>query len=60
MARAYEPFQRIEFAKGIMTALPTTASQVTQASAPRVNPLSQAVGTGIVAAQGATMLKGLG
>ena len=60
LARAYEPFQRIEFAKGIMTALPTTASQVTQASAPRVNPLSQAVGTGIVAAQGATMLKGLG
>ena len=43
-----------------MTALPTTASQVTQAAAPRVNPLSQAVGTGIVAAQGATMLKGLG
>ena len=60
LARAYEPFQRIEFAKGIMTALPTAASQVTQASAPRVNPLSQAVGTGIVVAQGATMLKGLG
>ena len=60
LARAYEPFQRIEFAKGIMTALPTTASQVTQASAPRVNPLAQAVGTGIVAAQGATFLQGLG
>jgi hypothetical protein len=58
LARAYEPFQRIEFAKGIMTALPTTASQVTQASAPRVNPITQAVGTGITAAQGVNMLKG--
>jgi hypothetical protein len=50
--RAYEPFQRMEFAKGIMTALPTTASQVTQAAAPRVNPFAQAIGTGVTAAKG--------
>ena len=50
--RAYEPFQRLEFAKGIMTALPTTASQVTQAAAPRANPLAQAAGAGIVAGKG--------
>jgi len=50
--RAYEPFQRMEFAKGIMTALPTTASQVTQAAAPRVNPFAQAIGAGVTAAKG--------
>ena len=59
IARAYEPFQRIEFAKGILTALPTAASQVTQASAPRVNPIAQAAGTGIAAASGYNILKNL-
>ena len=47
VARAYEPFQRLEFQKGIMTALPTAASQITQAAAPRANPLAQTVGTGL-------------
>jgi uncharacterized protein YjlB len=47
LARAYEPYQRVEFQKGIMTALPTAASQVTQAASPRANPLAQTVGTGL-------------
>ena len=47
VARAYEPFQRIEFQKGIMTALPTAASQVTAGTGPGVNPFAQAVGAGV-------------
>ena len=55
LERAYEPFQRLEFAKGIMTALPTTASQITQAAAPRANPFAQSVGAGITAGKGVQM-----
>ena len=47
MARAYEPYQRLEFLKGIMTNLPTSQSAVTATTAPGTNPLAQAVGTGI-------------
>ena len=49
VARAYEPFQRMEFAKGIMTTLPTAASTVTQSTQPGTNPFAQALGTGITA-----------
>ena len=47
MARAYEPYQRLEFLKGIMTNLPTSQSAVTATTAPGSNPLAQAVGTGL-------------
>ena len=47
LARAYEPYQRIEFLKGIMTNLPTTQSAVTATTAPGTNPLAQAAGAGI-------------
>jgi hypothetical protein len=47
MAREYEPYQRLEFLKGIMTNLPTSQSAVTATTAPGTNPLAQAVGTGI-------------
>jgi|TARA_X000001036_G_scaffold246617_1_gene229920 hypothetical protein len=47
LQRAYEPYQRVEFLKGIMTNLPTTQSSVTATTAPGSNPLSQAVGTGL-------------
>ena len=47
MARAYEPYQRLEFLKGIMTNLPTSQSAVTATTAPGSNPLAQAAGTGI-------------
>ena len=47
VARQAEPFQRVEFAKGIMTALPTTASQSTATTGPGANPLAQAAGAGI-------------
>jgi len=47
LARAYEPYQRLEFLKGIMTNMPTTQSAVTATTAPGSNPLAQAVGTGI-------------
>ena len=44
---AYEPYQRIEFLKGIMTNLPTTQSSITATTAPGSNPLSQALGAGL-------------
>ena len=47
LQRAYEPYQRIEFLKGIMTNLPTTQSTVTATTAPGANPLAQAAGTGL-------------
>ena len=47
LQRAYEPFQRIEFLKGIMTNLPTASSTVTQTTAPGANPLGQALGAGL-------------
>ena len=47
IARAYEPYQRIEFQKGIMTALPTAASTVTQQTGPGVDPLAKAASTGL-------------
>ena len=51
IARQYEPFQRVEFLKGIMTNLPTAASQVTAQTGPGVNPFAQAAGAGISAYQ---------
>jgi hypothetical protein len=47
LARSYEPYQRLEFLKGIMTNLPTTQSAVTATTAPGTNPLAQAAGAGI-------------
>tara|TARA_R100000426_G_scaffold989_1_gene1858 strand:+ start:1602 stop:2438 length:837 start_codon:yes stop_codon:yes gene_type:complete len=47
LQRAYEPFQRIEFLKGIMTNLPTTQSTITATTAPGANPIGQALGTGL-------------
>jgi hypothetical protein len=47
LARSYEPYQRLEFLKGIMTNLPTSQSAVTATTAPGTNPVAQAAGTGI-------------
>jgi len=47
MAQSYEPYQRLEFLKGIMTNMPTSQSAVTATTAPGTNPLAQAAGTGI-------------
>jgi hypothetical protein len=47
LQRAYEPYQRIEFLKGIMTNLPTTQSTLTATTAPGANPLAQAAGTAL-------------
>ena len=47
LQRAYEPYQRVEFLKGIMTNLPTTQSSLTATTAPGSNPLAQAAGTGL-------------
>jgi len=47
LQRAYEPFQRIEFLKGIMTNLPTAQSTITTSTAPGANPLGQAIGSGL-------------
>ena len=47
MTRQYEPYQRLEFMKGLMTQLPTGQSAMTATTAPGTNPFAQAVGTGI-------------
>ena len=47
MTRQYEPYQRLEFMKGLMTNLPTGQSAMTATTAPGTNPFAQAVGTGI-------------
>ena len=47
LQRLYEPYQRVEFLKGIMTNLPTTQSSVTATTAPAANPVGQAVGAGL-------------
>ena len=47
LQRAYEPYQRIEFLKGIMTNLPTTQSTLTATTAPGANPIGQALGAGL-------------
>ena len=47
LQRAYEPYQRVEFMKGIMTNLPTTQSSITATTAPGSNPLAQAAGAGL-------------
>jgi hypothetical protein len=47
LQRQYEPYQRLEFMKGLMTNLPTGQSAVTATTAPGTNPFAQAVGTGI-------------
>jgi hypothetical protein len=47
LQQSYEPFQRIEFLKGILTNLPTTQSSITATTAPGSNPLAQALGTGL-------------
>ena len=57
MARAYEPYQRLEFLKGIMTNLPTTQSSITATTSPGSNPLSQALGTGLSAYSAYNMMQ---
>ena len=47
LQRQFEPFQRLEFLKGIMTNLPTTQSTITATTAPGSNPVSQALGAGL-------------
>jgi hypothetical protein len=47
LQQAYEPYQRTEFLKGIMTNLPTTQSSITATTAPGANPLAQAAGAGL-------------
>ena len=47
LARAYEPYQRLEFLKGIMTNMPTSQSAVTATTAPGSNPMAQAAGAGL-------------
>ena len=60
IARAYEPYQRIEFQKGIMTALPTAASTVTTQTGPGVDPLAKAASTGHGAYAAYQLLKPMG
>mgnify|MGYP001191218383 CR=1 FL=1 len=47
LQQQFEPFQRLEFAKNIYAAGPTSQSQITLASAPQTSPLAQSIGTGL-------------
>ena len=47
LQQQYEPYQRVEFLKNIMTNLPTTQSSITATTAPGSNPLAQAAGAGL-------------
>jgi len=47
LQRAYEPYQRVEFMKGIMTNLHTTQSSITATTSPGSNPLAQSAGAGL-------------
>ena len=57
LQRAYEPYQRIEFLKGIMTNLPTAQSTITSTTAPGSNPLGQTLGAGLGAYSAYNMLQ---
>ena len=57
LQRSYEPYQRIEFLKGIMTNLPTTQSTLTSTTAPGSNPVGQALGAGLGAYSAYNMMQ---
>ena len=57
LQRQYEPYQRLEFMKGLMTNLPTGQSAMTATTAPGTNPLAQAAGAGIGAYAAYNMTK---
>ena len=57
LQRSYEPYQRIEFLKGIMTNLPTTQSTLTATTAPGSNPVGQALGAGLGAYSAYNMMQ---
>jgi len=57
LQQIYEPYQRAEFLKGIMTNLPTGQSSVTATTAPGGNPFAQAAGAGIGAYTAYNMMK---
>ena len=57
LAQQYEPYQRVEFLKNIMTNLPSGQSSITATTAPGSNPLAQAAGAGLGAYTGYNLLK---
>lgn len=57
LAQQFEPYQRVEFLKNIMTNLPTGQSSITATTAPGSNPLAQAAGAGLGAYTAYSLLK---
>ena len=57
LQQAYEPYQRVEFLKNIMTNLPTAQSSITATTAPGTNPLAQAAGAGLGAYAAYNMMR---
>lgn len=57
LAQQYEPYQRVEFLKNVMTNLPTGQSSITATTAPGSNPLAQAAGAGLGAYTAYNLLK---
>ena len=57
LAQQYEPYQRVEFLKNVMTNLPTGQSSITATTAPGSNPLAQAAGAGLGAYTAYNLMK---
>ena len=54
----YEPFQRLGFVSDIYQGMPSSGMATTMGTSPTVNPLAQAVGTGIQGLAAYEALKG--
>ena len=58
LQQLYEPYQRLGFGSDIYQAMPSSGMSTTMGTSPMVNPLAQAVGTGITGLAGYQALKG--
>lgn len=58
LQQLYEPYQRLGFVSDIYQGMPSSGMSTTMGTSPTVNPLAQAVGTGITGLAGYQALKG--
>ena len=58
LQQLYEPYQRLGFVSDIYQGMPSSGMSTTMGTSPMVNPLAQAVGTGITGLAGYQALKG--
>ena len=58
LQQLYEPYQRLGFVSDIYQGMPSSGMSTTMGTSPMLNPLAQAVGTGITGLAGYQALKG--